>query len=283
MSAVYNEIEPYAADWLVNLEREGHVAPGIVDRRSIADVIANDVAIATSSTRSRASDAGHLRSVSPVSQMMMPFGPGLAPVSRSAQRASAADSTTLATSGPSGSGSSASASLQSSLESRLRVALASSGSTLFSLTWRARVTPARRRICALRASGRRTSGSASTSWPTPKAWDGGGGGNAKRAGTRRSNLKDSVLLTWWSTPTARDWKDGSPNENVPTNALLGRQVWSVDSGPTLSGSLARMAKRGQLNPAHSRWLMGLTRAWDACAPVATRSSRKSPIENGVSL
>jgi DNA (cytosine-5)-methyltransferase 1 len=46
MSAVYNEIEPYAADWLVNLEREGHVAPGIVDRRSIADVIANDVAIA---------------------------------------------------------------------------------------------------------------------------------------------------------------------------------------------------------------------------------------------
>ena len=36
--AVYNEIEEYAADWLENLIAAGHIAPGIVDRRSIVDV-----------------------------------------------------------------------------------------------------------------------------------------------------------------------------------------------------------------------------------------------------
>ncbi len=45
--AVYNEIEPYAADWLENLEVAGHIAPGRVDRRSIHDVTAADVRDAT--------------------------------------------------------------------------------------------------------------------------------------------------------------------------------------------------------------------------------------------
>ena len=43
MTAYYNEIEPYAADWLENLIREGHIAPGVVDRRSIEDVLPNDL------------------------------------------------------------------------------------------------------------------------------------------------------------------------------------------------------------------------------------------------
>ncbi len=38
MTAYYNEIEPYAADWLENLIAAGHIAHGIVDRRSIEDV-----------------------------------------------------------------------------------------------------------------------------------------------------------------------------------------------------------------------------------------------------
>ena len=38
MSAYYNEIEPYAAQWLRNLIKEGLIADGEVDTRSIVDV-----------------------------------------------------------------------------------------------------------------------------------------------------------------------------------------------------------------------------------------------------
>jgi DNA (cytosine-5)-methyltransferase 1 len=44
--ALYNEIEPYAAEWLKNLIARGHIAPGRVERRSIADLTAADVASA---------------------------------------------------------------------------------------------------------------------------------------------------------------------------------------------------------------------------------------------
>ena len=43
MNAFYNEIEPYAADWLVNLAGRGHIAPGAVERRSIADLKPSDI------------------------------------------------------------------------------------------------------------------------------------------------------------------------------------------------------------------------------------------------
>jgi DNA (cytosine-5)-methyltransferase 1 len=44
MTAYYNEIDPYAADWLRNLIAAGHIAPGHVDTRSIEDVTPNDLA-----------------------------------------------------------------------------------------------------------------------------------------------------------------------------------------------------------------------------------------------
>lgn len=43
MSAYYNEIDPYAAQWLRNLIAAGHIAPGVVDERSIADVRPDDL------------------------------------------------------------------------------------------------------------------------------------------------------------------------------------------------------------------------------------------------
>src|SRR5262245_25302242 len=43
MPAYYNEIDPYAAQWLRNLIAAGHIAPGDVDERSIVDVRADEL------------------------------------------------------------------------------------------------------------------------------------------------------------------------------------------------------------------------------------------------
>lgn len=43
MAAYYNEIDPYAAQWLRNLIAGGHIAPGDVDERSIQDVHPDDL------------------------------------------------------------------------------------------------------------------------------------------------------------------------------------------------------------------------------------------------
>ena len=43
MAAYYNEFDPFAAEWLKELIKAGHIAPGEVDTRSIKDVQANDL------------------------------------------------------------------------------------------------------------------------------------------------------------------------------------------------------------------------------------------------
>ncbi|WP_312974060.1 DNA cytosine methyltransferase [Atlantibacter sp.] len=43
MPAYYNEIDPFAAQWLRNLIAGGHIAPGEVDERSIEDVTPDDL------------------------------------------------------------------------------------------------------------------------------------------------------------------------------------------------------------------------------------------------
>jgi len=43
MTAYYNEIDPFAAQWLRNLIVAGHIAPGDVDERSIEDVHPDDL------------------------------------------------------------------------------------------------------------------------------------------------------------------------------------------------------------------------------------------------
>ena len=107
---------------------------------------------------------------------------------------------------------------------------------------------------------------AQATWSTPRASDGEKGGPNMSFGAGGQPLPAQAAATW-PTPTTRDGKDGSFCPNVPTNALLGREVWSGDGEPT--------AKRGALNPEFVCWLMGFPGAWDACGVTVTRSSRKS--------
>ncbi len=115
-------------------------------------------------------------------------------------------------------GSSASARLQSSLESRLRRRTDLSGSLEYALTWKTRAMVLGPVICALRASGHRTSAKDFSGRPTPLAAPDSPASHNQVSGQYRREM--AKILTGWPTPLANKLNPQTREDFTPNLAAV---------------------------------------------------------------
>ena len=173
--------------------------------------------------------------------------------------------------------------IQARLNANLRKRLNGAGLTIYRTDWKDHVTPSGRLISRLRASAHPISAN--------------------------GVISGQSIFTGWVTASARDWKDtvgmtlyrkdGKARiDQLPRQAaMLDWSQPSLDqdgfnqllritrSGKMQIGYMGEMESFGQLNPDHTRWIMGYPGAWESCADMATQSIRmwqKSSSKNSLS-
>ena len=135
----------------------------------------------------------------------------------------------------------------------------------------------------------RTAATGSGLWHTPLARDGDKldckiPGILKRIADKREiglAMRARLAMALWPTPRAQEAKHAAPTEwEMQTSHAGTRDSLRVHAAKTIGQPdnplSAGTEKPGALNPAFACWLMGFPAEWDAFAPTATPSSRKSP-------
>lgn len=124
-----------------------------------------------------------------------------------------------------------------------------------------------------------------TGWPTPTAANAKGSqsfeglsstGKTPEGKKVAVSLNHVAKFAGWVTPTSRDWKDSAGMtaqrdgekrlDQLPRQAYTCGHLRLTVFGEMRTGSFVEMENGVQLNPAHSRWLMGLPHAWDESSP-----------------
>ena len=129
-------------------------------------------------------------------------------------------------------------------------------------------------------------------WVSLTSTDSRRGGEPSRPQDTGLPLTQQVVdLASWPTPDAhpdmpnsstnrgKDYGGDRPRQTVQglgNVAMLSGPVRLTASGEMLTGSDAAMENSGQLNPAHSRWLMGVPPDWDGFACTAMLSVSLRP-------
>ena len=232
-----------------------------------------------SATSSLESVAGAMHSNLQDGNQLDLFGQEAHPVSPSPLPETRKEKMTSDTSGGHSSISSESANLQQFLASKLPQQLEQSGSTIYKLTWKTKVTPRQWQYCQLAASVLRTSESGYSSYPTPSTQDNPqvrGVGAAANHPNRGTTLGGMARLAPYPTPAARDWKGGRKlNEKGQSTSHGKGTQYGLTLGQMHHLLLTENEEQYRLNPRFSLWLMGFPIEWAYCGERVTPLSRKS--------